>query len=209
MKSMLGGFCVLALLASAPAAIQAIQKTPLTITLKNGSASEAETKAQLEKFLAQYDLSRWIVTREIVIDEKTGIPHSHPVLTLNTNYTGRELLLLSTFLHEELHWFANAHAEDRDQAVAELEELFPDLPTQPPDGSRGRFSSYQHVLVCYLEFSALKDLVGAEKAREVIEFWAGHHYRAIYRLVLDQPERLRAVVEKHNLIPSVPAPLAP
>ncbi len=146
--------------------------------------------------------------REIVIDEKAGIPHSHPVLTLNTNYTGKELQLLSVFVHEQLHWFAIAREQDRDRAIAELEELFPNLPTQPPDGSSGRFSSYQHLIVCYLEFIALKELVGEEKAREVIEFWAGHHYRAIYQLVLDQPDKIHAVVEKHSLIPAKPTPAA-
>lgn len=163
--------------------------------------------AQLGKLLEQHDLSKWIFTREIVIDEKTGIPHSHPVLTLNTNYTGPEFLL-SVFVHEQLHWFALAHEEDRDRAIAELEQLFPDLPTQPPDGSRGRFSSYQHVIVCYLEYAALKELVGDEKAREVITFWAGHHYRGIYRLVLDPTDKIRAVIEKHNLVPAAPAPAA-
>jgi hypothetical protein len=62
------------------------------------------------------------------------------------------------------------------------------------------------VIVCYLEYVALKELVGEEKAREVIEFWAGHHYRGIYRLVLDQPDKIGAVVEKHNLVPTAPSP---
>ena len=198
---------ILAFLASALASV-AEEQPALALTLKNDSDRERETKAQLEKMLEQHDLSKWIFTREIVIDEKTGIPHSHPVLTLNTNYTGKDLQLLSVFVHEQLHWFAIAHEEDRDRAIAELEQLFPDLPTQPPDGSSGRFSSYQHVIVCYLEFAALKELVGKEKAREVIELWAGHHYRGIYRLVLDQPDKIRAVVEKHNLLPAASSPTA-
>ena len=203
MRPLLLAVLLLASLASAPAAV-AEEEPALTIILKNDSDAERETKAQLETMLEQRALSRWIFTQEIVIDEKTGIPHSHPVLTLNTNYTD-EAQLLSVFVHEQLHWFALAHEEDRDRAIAELEALFPDLPTQPPDGSRGRFSSYQHVIVCYLEYAALKELVGEEKARAVITFWAGHHYRGIYRLVLDQTDEIRAVVEKHNLIPAQPA----
>ncbi|MGH9862813.1 MAG: hypothetical protein ACRD35_05250 [Candidatus Acidiferrales bacterium] len=198
--------CAMSLLAPPLSAGEPAEKLGLNITLKNGSEREVETKAQLEKILEQHDLSPWLFTREVVVDEKTPVPHSHPVLTFNTNYTGRDLLFLSTFVHEQLHWFVLAHQEDRDRALAELEELFPDLPTQPPDGSSGRFSSYQHVIVCYLEFTALKELVGEEKAREVIEFWAGHHYRAIYRLVLDHTDKLRAVVEKHNLFPAAPTP---
>ena len=208
MKPLLLSALLLASFATAAAAATEGEEPALAITLNNDSAAERATKAQLEKLLEQHNLSRWIFTREIVIDEKTGIPHSHPVLTLSTSYSGQDAQFLSAFVHEQLHWFLNAHEEDRDRAIAELEDLFPDLPTQPPGGSNGRFSSYQHVLVCYLEFTALRELVGEEKAHEVIEFWAGHHYRAIYRLVLDQPDKIRAVVEKHNLLPAAPAPAA-
>ncbi len=203
MKPLLLSALLLAFLAAAPAARAEGEGRALTITLKNGSSTEAGTMAQLGKLLEQHNLSRWIFTQEIVIDEKTRIPHSHPVLTLNTNYTD-DAQLLSVFVHEQLHWHALAHEEDRDRAIAELEELFPNLPTQPPDGSRGRFSSYQHIIVCYLEFVALKETVGEEKAREVFEFWSGHHYRAIFRLALDQPDKIRSVVEKHNLVPAAP-----
>ncbi|MCI0461654.1 MAG: hypothetical protein L0Z62_32285 [Gemmataceae bacterium] len=202
MKPLLLVVSFLACLPCAPREVADGEKAALTITLKNGSARELETQAQLEAMLEKYDLSGWIFTREILIDEAAPVPHSHPVLTLNTRYNGKDLFLLSIFVHEQLHWFALAQEQQRDRALAELEELFPDLPTQPPDGSRGRHSSYQHVIVCYLEFAALKELVGEEKARETVEFWAGHHYRAIYRLVLEQPDKIHAVVEKYELIPA-------
>ena len=99
----------LGLLASPLAVAEETEKPALAITLKNDSAREVETKVQLEKLLEQHDLSRWIFTREIVIDEKTGIPHSHPVLTLSTNYSGQDARFLSAFVHEQLHWFLNAH----------------------------------------------------------------------------------------------------
>jgi hypothetical protein len=200
MKTLLLFPWLLSLLAPFLSAAEGLERPALNLTLKNGSTREIETKAQLEKVLREYDVSKWIFTTEVLIDQDV-IPHSHPVLTLNTNNLGQDLRLLSEFVHEQLHWFEEANPEERDRTIAELEELFPDLPTRPPDSARNRHSSYLHLIVCYLEFEALKELAGAENAREVFEFWAGHHYRAIYRTVLDQPDRIRTVVEKHNLIP--------
>jgi hypothetical protein len=42
----------------------------------------------LERLLKQYDLSKWIFTRKVIIDQGE-IPHSHPVLTLHTRHLGK------------------------------------------------------------------------------------------------------------------------
>src|SRR5262249_41281436 len=65
---------------------------------------EAQTKEQLLRLLKTYDVSRWIFTKSIVIDER-AIPHSHPVLTLHARHLQDDELLLSTFVHEQFHWF--------------------------------------------------------------------------------------------------------
>jgi hypothetical protein len=44
----------------------------------------------------------------MVIKER-AIPHSHPVLTLNTRNLDSDDQLLSAFLHEQLHWYLDAH----------------------------------------------------------------------------------------------------
>ena len=38
----------------------------IEITLKQGSQREAQTKAQLQKLVERYDISRWIFTRSIM-----------------------------------------------------------------------------------------------------------------------------------------------
>lgn len=48
-------------------------------------------------------MQRWIRTRDVVVEEK-AIPHSHPVLTLNTQYLKNDNALLATFIHEQFHW---------------------------------------------------------------------------------------------------------
>src|SRR5262252_392202 len=82
----------------------------LDISLKSGSPAETQTREQLQRLLKTYDLSKWIFTKSILIDEKS-IPHSHPVLTLHTRHLKDDDELLSTYLHEQLHWFLVRHSE--------------------------------------------------------------------------------------------------
>jgi hypothetical protein len=63
-------------------ATAASAQSDLKITLANSTPAEQQVKAQLERLLKTYDVAKWIATKSIVIDEKTAIPHSHPILTL-------------------------------------------------------------------------------------------------------------------------------
>lgn len=172
----------------------------MEITLAHGTAAEADTRDQLVRLLKTYDLSDWVWTRKIVID-KDSIPHSHPVLTLHTRHLHDDLLLLSTFVHEEYHWYETAHAGDTFAAIAEFETAYPQLPVGGLDGASGKESSYLHLIVCYAEWQKMKVLVGPERARHIMEVWAGDHYRAIYRLVLDHEAAVGDVVQRHKLLP--------
>jgi hypothetical protein len=49
----------------------------VSIELKNNSNRERQTKGQLERLLAFYDLRKYTFTRAVIIDEKS-IPHNHP-----------------------------------------------------------------------------------------------------------------------------------
>jgi hypothetical protein len=93
------------LLLSAALANSALGANPhLSISLKHGDAKERATERQLDRLLSQYDLSQWIFTTSVVIDED-AIPHSHPILTLHARHLKDDDLLLSTFVHEQAHWF--------------------------------------------------------------------------------------------------------
>ena len=179
----------------------------LEITLKHGSKREAQTQQQLQRLLASYDLSQWMFTKSISIDEMS-IPHSHPILTLHTRHTLDDELLLSTFVHEQLHWFlvAQQRVSDTQQAVKELQGLFPAAPTRPPEGSDGEFSTYQHLLVCFLEYRADQQLLGELKARQVIEFWATDHYNWVYKMILERPQEIGSIISKYKLTPAPTAP---
>src|SRR5215212_9017853 len=115
---------------------------PLKITLANSTPDEIKVKAQLERLLKTYDVAKWIATKSIVIDEKTAIPHSHPVLTLNTRHIKDDELLLSTFVHENMHWFVGHEEGKIEAAVKEFKTMFPKVPITGPEGARDENSTY-------------------------------------------------------------------
>jgi hypothetical protein len=75
---------------------------PLTICLAHDSARERRTRDQLLALLARYEPQRWQCTDTVRIEQGV-IPHSHPVLTLNTYVLGDDARLLAIYLHEQLH----------------------------------------------------------------------------------------------------------
>ena len=173
----------------------------LDISLKQGSADEARTRDQLRRLVAAYDLSPFIYTRSIMIDER-AIPFSHPVLTLHTRHAKDDDLLVSTFVHEELHWFVEERPEAKGQAIADLRRLFPSVPVGGTAGGRDEGSTYLHLIVCYLEQQADIRILGELKTRQVMEFWAADHYTWIYRTVLDRGQEIRAILDNRKLIPA-------
>ena len=173
----------------------------LEISPKHGSAAEAQTRDQLQKLVAVYDVSPWIYTRSIVIDER-AIPFSHPVLTLHTRHAKDDDLLLSTFIHEQLHWFFSAHSEATDLAIGDLRQLFPSVPVGGIIGARDERSTYLHLLVCYLEQQADIRVFGELKTKHVMEFWASDHYSWVYQTVLDRGRDVRKILDDRKLMPA-------
>ena len=139
------------------------------------------------------------------IDEKS-IPHSHPILTLHTRHFHDDELLLSTFVHEQLHWFLVQRGKETEEAIKELHGLFPMAPTRPPEGASDEYSTYLHLLVCYLEYRADQQLLGELKARQVMDFWASDHYTWVYKMVLERPREIGNITSKYKLIPRSEAP---
>ena len=71
----------------------------LDVRLVHGGELERLTQVQLNRVLNEYDVRKWCFTG-IVNIETGAIPHSHPILTLNTRHLKNDNLLLATFLHE-------------------------------------------------------------------------------------------------------------
>lgn len=175
----------------------------LDISLAHDSAEEQATRAQLQRLVATYDVSPWLFTRKIVIDER-AIPHSHPVLTLHTRHLKDDELLLSTFVHEELHWFLGMHHDAYEAAEAELREMYPTIPVGFPEGSSDEKANYAHLMIGLLQYRADMQLMGELRARQILAFWADDHYTWIYRALLkpDEREKIGKVLRKHGLLPA-------
>lgn len=178
-----------------------LTQTSLDIALKHDSAGEAQTRDQLRKLVAAYDVSPWIYTRSVVIDER-AVPFSHPVLTLHTRHAKDDELLLSTFIHEQLHWFFAERTDATDLAIGDLRRVFPAVPVGGSIGARDERSTYLHLLVCYLEQQADIHLLGELKAKQVMEFWASDHYSWVYETVLDRGRDIRKILDDRKLMPA-------
>jgi len=184
-------------------AISAFGQTgKLEIRLKNNDLREQQTKQQLERLLAAYDLSRWMFTRTILIDGGGGvIPHSHPVLTLHTRHLKDDELLLSTFVHEQLHWFLVQRDKETDLALKEVRVMFPKVPVGYPEGANDVESTYLHLLVNSLEYMADRELLGELRTKQVMEFWSEDHYTWIYKTVLERGRDIAKILFKYKLTP--------
>ena len=173
----------------------------LDITLKHGTPDEARTRDQLRRLVATYDVSPWIYTTSIVIDER-AIPFSHPVLTLHARHAKDDDLLLSTFVHEQFHWFLVEHREPTELAIADLRKLFPTVPAGGSAGARDEDSTYLHLLVCYLEQQADIRLLGELKTKQVMDFWATDHYTWVYQTVIARSREIGQIMRERKLMPA-------
>lgn len=169
------------------------------IDTANRTKRELATREALEKLLAQYDVSKWIFTKSVMIEEGV-IPHSHPVLTLSTAYLSYDYLNLSTFVHEQIHWFLSGRDDKLSYAVRDLRTLYPKVPVDNTgfQSDRTEEETYAHLIVCYLEYSAMKKLVNEETARLVMQRQG--HYIWIYETVLSDTDKIEQIARKYDLI---------
>lgn len=164
---------------------------------------EAQRVADLLAALRKrHDLARYEYTRLVRVCP-AGATHSHPVLTLGTRFAETEDLLLSTYLHEQMHWYLwRLGGPDHDPIAPFFDELvrrYPKAPTLLPEGARNYEQTYLHLVVCWLEVAAATELIGRERAAAVaVSPWG---YRWIYRTVLQDWDALGALLAANDLLP--------
>lgn len=169
---------------------------PITIQLAHGTVLEQETKARLEQVIASYDLGRYTFTRKVLIEEG-AINHAFPVLTLNVRFARSSDELLSSYVHEQLHWHLRDRGMEQRQAVAQLRLMYPGAPVGLPEGADSVYSTYGHLVDCYLEIVADRRLIGPERTAAVIANKG--HYTWIYATILRDEPRIAAVVAANHL----------
>jgi len=76
----------------------------IDIELDHAEREAVRIRELLSALRARHDLARYEFTRHVRI-VPAGPTHSHPILTLGTRFAENEDLLLSTYLHEQMHWY--------------------------------------------------------------------------------------------------------
>ncbi len=171
-------------------------QSDVEVTTHEDTPLERQGKAQMERLLQIYALDKWQFTDKVVIQSYV-IPHSHPVLTLNTRYLDNDVEQLSTYLHEQIHWYADAHEEQVDEIITVFKSMYPEVPVGNGQGARTTESSYLHLLVCWLELDGLGELIGKKKDQENLA--AKTYYQWIAKTVLEDTGEIGRVVKEHNL----------
>ena len=172
---------------------------PVVIKTFGGKPEELAIKMRLEALLEKYDLEPYLYTKEVNIQQGT-IPHSHPVLTLSTDFKNSDTYLLSVFLHEQMHWYSLAKEYDVEALGNTLFEMYPEVPVDLPEGGGSRMGTYLHILVCYLEYHALSKVIGEEKALEHMQFMTTQHYTWIFKTIIKDRDKLKTLYDKYGLL---------
>ena len=172
--------------------------------------SLAQAKAEkiiecIKRWRETHDIRRFEYTRHLRV-APNEIPHSHPVLTLNTQpYNPEEILC--EYLHEQMHWY-----EDRlgcgganSPLITELKQRYPGAPVGFPEGAADEYSTYLHLLVNWLEIEAASHFIARERAEEIAR--NKRYYRWMYRTVLSDWQRLEELFRTHGIVPIKPADL--
>src|SRR5882672_11075690 len=165
---------------------------PVEIQTAHHSQCEQQEKQELEQLLKKYDVSKYTFTHTVTIEER-AMNHAFPVLTLNVHFLGSDDELLSSFLHEQLHWYLRDHPVQMEQALTELKKFYPKVPVGLPEGADTMYSTYGHLVDCYLEIQADRALIGPERTDKVIrnKRW----YTWIYKTITEDEKRIDAVVK--------------
>ena len=71
------------------------------------------------------------------------------------------------------------------------------MPVGLPASAENEYSTYGHLVDCYLEILADRELLGAERAAAVIR--SKPWYTWIYTTVLAEEKQIAAVVDRHHL----------
>lgn len=176
----------------------AFSKSPeIDIQLHSGNESEKKGKQLIEDFLQRYDLEKYIFTKKIIIQSRI-IPHSHPVLILNTRQIDQPERYFSTFIHEQIHWFFYDRKKQTDQFIEGMKILFPNIPNSESGGAKDDISTYLHLGVCYYEFLALSYYLGEEKAKSIFE--TSDVYSWVNKQVLEKGTIIANALKENGLV---------
>lgn len=178
---------------------QRVYEETLEITEINPNKFTYLAKQNLFHLAKVYDLRPFLFTKKIHIQSYV-VPHSHPVLTLNTRHAETPHHLLSTWMHEEFHWWLGLHPRETDKAIADFTKAYPKLPKDVVGNKR---STYLHLAICFLEYRALVHFLGQKEARELLQELVAKDkiYPWVYTQVLNDEAKIKKIIVTNKLLP--------
>lgn len=162
------------------------------------------TRDELLELIATYDLSglQWT---DLVLVENWVVPHSHPLLTMNTRTTGDDLL--AAYLHEQLHWWVDAQPGTAG-AVDATRADWPTVPDSSEGGAKDEHSTREHLILCNLEHRALLALIGEDRADTVLRRQTTDVvYPWVYSQISHAGPTLDRICTNHDLWPARLSPI--
>ena len=177
----------------------------LDIDLDHAKREAERMRDMLSALRRRHDLSRYEYTT-IVRIVPGGETFAHPVLTLGNRFACNEDLLLSTYLHEQMHWYLwYLGTPERDMLAPFMDELVRRYPDAPIDiangGARGYDATYEHLVVNWLEIAATSEFIGRERALAVAHAQRLRSYGWLYRKVVRDWDALGELYERHDIVP--------
>lgn len=169
-------------------------KADIVIKTAKGTTREEKGKQLLQDIIEHYKVQEYFYTDKIFIEEG-AIPHSHPVLTLNTRLIDNKDAFLSSFIHEQIHWYLSQSQlkEKLQKFIVFAKKQYPQIPVgKKQGGARDNYSSYLHLAVNFLEYEGLKHFVG--KARALKWFYDKKVYGGLNEIVLRDMEILKSKI---------------
>ncbi len=174
-------------------------ETPkLNIKLAHRSPCEERTMLQVGQLAKQYDLKKFTITRDILI-EQGAMAHAKPVLTMNCRFLENDDRALSQYVHEQGHWVLGRREGELRPLYLALTSTFPNIPMEFPRGGYGVRDSYFHLAVILLEWQAMEQLVGEDRALNVMKFKQGDHYTELYRTVMENRAQVEKILKNNDV----------
>ena len=174
----------------------------ISVDLNHARCEAKRVHHLLTTLRRRHDLSRFEYTKLVRIAPGSET-FSHPILTLGNRFAESEDLLLSTYLHEQMHWYLWYLETPRYDPVApffdELVRRYPMAPIELPDGARGYKATYVHLVVNWLEIAATATFIGRHRALHLAE--RQRSYRWIYRTVVRDWDALGELYAHHGIVP--------
>ncbi|MBS0530010.1 MAG: hypothetical protein JSS22_11560 [Proteobacteria bacterium] len=173
-----------------------------SIDLSTAQQGAEKVRGCLIRWREQFDLSRFEYTQHVRI-APNEIPHSHPVLTLNTQlFNPAEIL--SEYLHEQMHWYATGFGiNEQSPVILELGRRYPNAPAEFPEGASDRDSTILHLLINWLEIEAVSAFLPRQQAEDIAR--RKRYYRWIYQTVLTDWRPLESLFREHGIMPIIHA----